>query len=606
MPAVLTSSNAGWRNHVEWTFTSSHGTDRPYWYVLRLRPGYQPGPGAYQAVAGLSFDHLVGVGDPDNYPDCMTVPFDDITLRGGAASFALDGDLSSPDLCGVVGPVPLEDEIIDDHDQYEDSWRHHLDVAARTAAHSDEMGQRLLQSGLEMDARAERALEDLIDLCGVPINLDSLFNSDGSAGTIDLSQLVDGTCDEATGTPACASGFQCVGNSCVSQMLAAAGATSHDVEAILACLGLDAAGESNVVPVVALGSDPLCAWHRMGAPNILCEGAQEPGECPYPAVDTDGMPGLTVGDCSVPMGSTAVPILIDDGHTLGLYQHTNPENQPTGGSPGGEQPDVPDCNQVRFLRNTPARGPQREIIRSGFYSYENVRYWARRIGWRGLPLDFSEVTVDGARWADAEVPARFEGATGYPWMGGGPTADGTWPCGQALTGTLCASGDRSLFCDYASSCANSAERARMNRRLGRAATTLGVLSGNGLSQVQLPAHYLNLDIDPGGARHSEEILDYLGNPWLFVSNVDYGDDSLSGAFLVPPTNTIVWTSQGATALETHGTGSATTAVSRTRPFGFVNFGHSAGDEGITESIARALWDGFQTSGPKQTLSRSTP
>lgn len=595
-PAVLSSSNAGWRHHVEWTFSSSHGTDRPYWYVLRLRPGRQPGPGAYEAVAGLSFDHVVGIGDPDNYPDCMTVPFDDSSLEGGSAIFAIDSRLDSPGLCGVVGPVPLEDEIVEDHDSYEDSWRYHLDVAARTAAHADEMGQRLLQSGLEMDSRAEQALDTLVELCGVPVNLDALFNADGTAGSISLDDLVGtGTCDEASGTPACAAGYQCLNTTCVAETLVPEGTTEAEVEALLSCLGLSSEpGESGVVPVVGLGTQPLCLWRDSASPDVLCSGAD--GNCPYAASDINEDGILNIADCTWTLPPGQEHVFIGEESLLSLYEQIPPGGMGTTGPGSGVGVPAPDCDLVRRARRGEFMLPQ--IIESRFYDAENLRRWARRIGWRALPLDYSELTLDGSPWRHSEWGAGEIASTGYPFTAHGrPTGPtvGHWPCGQKADHVACADGDGSLLCNYVTNCSDAAARAAFNRRLGRAAVTLATVTGVGLDQFWLPAHYEGVSTPSLSYERSVETWsDSGGGTWRVASEGIIGGDTYSGWFVVPPPDSVVWrsTRSDGDGIQLHGSGGK--AVDELHPFGFVNFGtrFHEDDDARARRMAHALWQGM--------------
>lgn len=67
---------------------------------------------------------------------------------------------------------PLENEITEDNDSYENSWRHYLDMAERTAQVADGLGEELVAYGLEMDLRAEAAREELAELCGAQVDDD--------------------------------------------------------------------------------------------------------------------------------------------------------------------------------------------------------------------------------------------------------------------------------------------------------------------------------------------------------------------------------------------------------------------------------------------------
>jgi hypothetical protein len=61
---------------------------------------------------------------------------------------------------------PLENEITENADPYENSWRHYLTLARTAANKADALGEELLRTGLDMDRRAENARQQLEDICG--------------------------------------------------------------------------------------------------------------------------------------------------------------------------------------------------------------------------------------------------------------------------------------------------------------------------------------------------------------------------------------------------------------------------------------------------------
>ncbi len=62
--------------------------------------------------------------------------------------------------------VPLENELTSDSDQYENSWKHYLALAKQAAQRADDLGQKLIDIGLQQDLRQEAAGEELAALCG--------------------------------------------------------------------------------------------------------------------------------------------------------------------------------------------------------------------------------------------------------------------------------------------------------------------------------------------------------------------------------------------------------------------------------------------------------
>lgn len=61
---------------------------------------------------------------------------------------------------------PLENELTEDSDPYENSWRHYLNAAQTLAAETDRLGQEMLDRGLRMDLMAEEAVSRVRDICG--------------------------------------------------------------------------------------------------------------------------------------------------------------------------------------------------------------------------------------------------------------------------------------------------------------------------------------------------------------------------------------------------------------------------------------------------------
>lgn len=588
----------GWPDYVEWTTDHQGGTfNRPFWYVVRLRPGRDPGPGAYEAIGGIPWKLPT---DPANQWDtCITLPFDGRSMLAADGMFASGYDLTPDRTCDgqdLNGPIPLEDEIIDDLDPYETSWRHHLQTATLTAQHADELAHQLLAAGLEMDLRSERALDEIAEACGVPINLDNLFNADGEAGQISLDDLIHVPMDPCAISGCPSSDYQCVGEVCVSSLMIPTGSTRFEQEALLRCLGYSTGlSEASNMSLVALGSQSLCVWYDADAPDIICRGATA-GECPFPAPE-DGV----CGDPPVISGGpTQAMIRVDD--ALELFDHISPEAAIIGQIAATR---LSDCDHIRSLRERaePPRIDDRSfeiILRSSFFSYESVRYWADRIGWRGYPLDYSEFTLDGAPWAGDGY-----GGTGYPFINqgraAGPASATDWPCGDEFPGTLntiCAGDDRSLFCStVGTDCNNQSLRAAFNRRMGRAAATLGALSGIGLSQLWMPVHYRDWDVISGTAPGFVDLTDHTAgaHTWQVTTSMDFGEDNLRSGMIVVPSSLgdIVWRSQDDSGTDPHIGGSGADEVNFVHPFGFVNFGatFAAGEE-LAREIARRLWAGL--------------
>lgn len=586
---TLTDRGAGWTDYVEWTFDEPPITPkRPYWYVVRRREDRARGAGGYEAIAGIPW-----APPPQGDFQCITLPYDSESEAAASDTFEMTDEMGPSRPCGELdGPLPLEDEIIDDGDRFETSWRHHLQTARRSADRADELGQRLLQSGLRIDEEAQRAADRVVDLCGVSVNLTDLFNADtGATEEFSLDQLtLETPCDDVTAPVCPVDGYTCVGSVCVADRLAPTGGTSFEVEALLSCLGVSERSEN--VPVVAMGGEdrPLCYWHRTSAPEILCEGSS--GNCPYEPDDGAA--------CAVPAGITGQTAALV-GDYLDLFDDISPTGGVTGGPSGGGAGVALNCNLLRQARARTRRLDVTDpllnhIIHSGFFDYENIRLWADRIGWRGYPGDLSDFLLDGEPWVPDATTGLVAG-TGYPFAGDasrppGPATSG-WPCNALFRAGSCTSSN-ALFCQI-TDCTNATQRVTMNHRMGRAAATLGALSGVGLSQIWMPAHYVDYGFSSGTVEPGWRTVD----DYLLGGSGEFGAEGrLSGWILVPTPSNLdtAWTSVSSLgALESHGNGpGASHDILEETPLGFLNFGarYADDDEERARTIARMLWSGL--------------
>jgi len=75
--------------------------------------------------------------------------------------------------------VSLENELTSDNDQFEDSWKHYLDMAEAASARADSLAQDLISVGTETDVRREAAGFELAQVCGDFSAVGGLKASDG-------------------------------------------------------------------------------------------------------------------------------------------------------------------------------------------------------------------------------------------------------------------------------------------------------------------------------------------------------------------------------------------------------------------------------------------
>jgi len=128
-------------------------------------------------------------------------PSREVVYPAGAGtfrSFATNIVQRDPNHCGFQREVcrdvdldrgyvpPLENELTQDSDPYENSWRHYLSLAQAAAAEADALGEKLVGQGLAMDLRSEQMRQQLESVCGGVI-------TDTNAGTCDPNKDQDCT-----------------------------------------------------------------------------------------------------------------------------------------------------------------------------------------------------------------------------------------------------------------------------------------------------------------------------------------------------------------------------------------------------------------------------
>ena len=98
--------------------------------------------------------------------------------------------------------VPLGNELTSNSDQFEDSWRHYLEVAKAAATRADELGQKLItrnkdtimqifQSFIGDLDRMPQLARPLHELSNAPINPRAAFLLSRIDGTLTIDELLD-------------------------------------------------------------------------------------------------------------------------------------------------------------------------------------------------------------------------------------------------------------------------------------------------------------------------------------------------------------------------------------------------------------------------------
>ncbi len=108
---------------------------------------------------------------------------DSIATRGSSRGGSTTADPKGYCIEGVPRDafVPLENELTENSDAYENSWRHYLERAKDTAARADQIADQLLNLELQAANHKEAAQERLGQLCGAYGNLADLDFSSGQA-----------------------------------------------------------------------------------------------------------------------------------------------------------------------------------------------------------------------------------------------------------------------------------------------------------------------------------------------------------------------------------------------------------------------------------------
>lgn len=271
-------TSVGYSSAVSLTTTTaptgtSRGLDGYPLFLLRSRNGETSTggailpPGSYEAIGSV----FVHAGEKSS---AVVAP----------RLIALVGDLLRPDPYHCGSPaldcsglslntrVALEDELSENFDGVENSWRHQLDIAETAARRADQLGQALIENGLEIERRVEVASNELEAICGVSVDLSQPF----SAGPVACGDIgVDCVDGEPVRDPV-DNILDPEGTRNMMGMMEVDG-TDADTLALQACLG-----EANEA-YVSLGRDPMCFYLHNGT---MCDQAYEnDATCPVALED---------------------------------------------------------------------------------------------------------------------------------------------------------------------------------------------------------------------------------------------------------------------------------------------------------------------------------
>lgn len=478
---TILTNQLGFERTTQLTLAPSIGAR---YYVLKRRSGYPASVhlGAYEATTGFTY---LPSTDPEDGP-CV-----DIQVIPSIEKQATRLLAPSPKWCthqnltcaGTVfdDRMPLENELTDNNDGVESSWKHYLALAKQAASESDLLGETYLRESIEQDqqalveqqqrAQVNQELEEVQKYCGTAIDpsrlllLLSTANANGTS-TNDLSQLrTTKTCttDASCGTgaaDACNVALQdgtlkntckCIVNICVRDpmWIAFTNYADPDLRRLAECLGEPPTG----LPLATSGNVPLCVWqgdpNAGGNPNDLCVGATATNPCPAVPTNAQALADGTVNPptptCTAPpAGNRRVDVL-----PLGYFDVNSTPPAPM--LIGTDVAKVA-YDRVRELRRFGAGPAWFEALKgTNFFNTYNVNGLAGRLGWEARIGSYSAITLNGATmFATGDIDS------------GVPATPRPWPCGTVDAG--CTGGAPSLFCSTYD-CTTVTGRMQANERM---------------------------------------------------------------------------------------------------------------------------------------------
>lgn len=478
-------------------------------YLLRVERGESDEIVAYHALAGGRF--LVA----SLVSRCALVPVVPFADEGAARLLRPDAetfDRAATTCAGISSDqrIPLEDELTDDGDAFESSWRHYLTLAATAAATADRLGEAVIDNGLEIERRVEQASAALEGVCGGDVDIDFLasmmapISASLCSGVPEGGTVVNGD-----------QGYVCRGGvampDALSTIEARAGNGDPNAQKLLECMGQD-----SIEAWVSLGSRPLCLWEGETS-GAACIGAREKGlSCPVIFDDSFANCGAQLAEAIAladdVAGETLVAVTVDQ--NLGIFAdtiHVPATGSPGAGGPGAgtgeDDPATLPCDDLRTLRAASSSPAQRATARdrlldNPWFTQRNVTSEAERLSWEALPYDYGVVTREEEPWA----------WTGNPIID--DYVDDSWPCGSPIDPSLVSAGGVGqgacaddfgtslagpLGCSYVNDCAANADpaalldRVRMNQRVGRAVTSLRLITAFGMGGMALPMRVSRID-----------------------------------------------------------------------------------------------------------------
>lgn len=445
-------------------------------YLLRARPGWvpsasepKPGAGDFEAIMGIAGHRPWALGTYNQIPQLRRygiVP----SAEARAAEFMKLSqlDCTRPQLsCAPGGPnsklgrfderLPLENELSEDQDGVESSWKYYLTRARDAANASDALAReyvsmRLLeeQRGESQAQRAEdiqraqeekasAALDRVQQICGTSVEPEWLLIRASSAPTND--------CEPEDLPPP---DMECVNGTWVLSLQKVLTGSDHpEVEKLGRCL------RSLEDPKnLQLSKSELCYWED-DAGNICGREWEDEEDRPESSAECPKrVPSL---GCEAPYELAPIPLE----NSLQLFEL--PETD-------GENVDDDTCSDVRLIRSKVAANTVTDgssvsealgrLRASGIFSVPRLNELRGQLSVRATYGNYVSIDLGGRRWLS--TGSAMEGLTGA-----------TWPCAdEPPTGLCAADGIRCETYD----CSDDNQRIGLNDRLLDAFMALELIS----------------------------------------------------------------------------------------------------------------------------------
>ena len=424
------------------------------------------------------------------YGECYDVPIVPEAAKRVAEIMAPNPDWCGDSLYSCAGGrfderLPLEDELTDDKDGVESSWRHYLTLARSAAQESDRLGEEYINSSLAADQREEELslratqqqekasaeLESLQDICGTAVDPAPLLAILGKSesGNYDLNTIDGGQCTGSTrtalpsGHPA-SEGWVC--NSAGRAVLdwKKLGKKKPALRPLTDCIRSFAD-----VTTTSLGDSDICAWKDSqgtdcGTEGVIADGYACP-DIPHAVYQEDG---TQTSECQIPPGATG-NIVARGVDGLKLFSTVDNVTPP---------PNHSFCDSIRILRNNPAGNDSvrkdllQKIIDSNRFDQVRLATQRRRLEFRATMGGYADVYLDSKR-----VFSTGSAETG-------PSQE--WPCTAEGKANFCdPAGDDSLMC-WQANCATPSGRLAAAARLFKAVAGAQLTSYGGGADSLLP------------------------------------------------------------------------------------------------------------------------